>query len=47
LRQQRIKTRVSHITRDIKEAERTGDKEAVKVLMGEFKNLAEQINDQE
>jgi len=45
LQKQRLKVRISHITHDLKEAEKTGDRESVKVLMGEFRNLAEQIGD--
>jgi DNA primase len=45
LRQQRLKSRISHITHDLKEAEKRGDKESVRVLMGEFGNLAEQISE--
>jgi DNA primase len=43
LRRQRLKAKISHITRELKEAEKMGDRELVKALMGEFRNLAEQI----
>ncbi|MDP1845137.1 MAG: CHC2 zinc finger domain-containing protein [Candidatus Moranbacteria bacterium] len=43
LKKTRIKEKIVRITQDIKEAERTGDKEAVKILVNEFQNLASGI----
>lgn len=43
LKKTRIKEKIVRITQDIKEAERTGDKEAVKILVNEFQDLASGI----
>jgi len=45
LRKFRAKEKITGIAKDIKEAEKTGDKEAVRILMGEFGKIASQIND--